>query len=71
MSNIESLMASATTFDVLGLTFDAETCRDLARDCAAISNTFGSDKAEALYRDWTTQMAVRAVSKIQEYGERI
>ena len=66
MTCLASLTASAETFDVLGLTFDAETCRDLARDCAAISNTFGSDKAEALYRNWTTQMAVRAEQKAKE-----
>ena len=66
MTCVASLNASATAFDALGLTHSADMCRDLARDCAAMADTFGADKGEALYRNWTTQMAVRAVEKTQE-----
>jgi hypothetical protein len=66
MSCVQSLSASATAFDALGLTHSAEFARSLARDCAAISDTFGSDRAEALYRTWTSEIATRAAVRAKE-----
>ena len=70
MTLIASLHASATAFDSIGLDHSAETCRALARDCAAMADTFGDDAAHALYRHWTTQMAERATDKLFQHHMR-
>ena len=66
MTCVSSLNASAEAFDAVGLAHDAHVCRRLAVDCAAMSDTLGPDAAHALYRNWTTEMAIRATAKTLE-----
>ena len=68
---LASLAASAETFDVLGLEPSARECRLMAKAYSEVAEVMGDGFAYGVFRDGTTQMAVRAVEKLQEYGERI